>query len=77
MIGWVGLLVPHMARMLVGNDVRRCMPASIVLGGLFLLGVDTVARTAASAEIPVSVLTAVIGAPVFILLLRKTGGIQT
>lgn len=76
-IGWVGLLVPHMARMLVGNDVRRCMPASIVLGGLFLLGVDTVARTAASAEIPVSVLTAVIGAPVFILLLRKTGGIQT
>lgn len=75
-IGWVGLSVPHMARMLVGNDVRRCMPVSIVLGGLFLLWMDTLARTVSAAEIPVSVFTAVIGAPVFIMLLRKTGGIH-
>ncbi len=75
-IGWVGLLIPHMARMLVGNDMQRCMPTSIVLGGLFLLWTDTLARTVAVAEIPVSIFTAVIGAPVFIILLRKTGGIR-
>lgn len=76
-IGWVGLLVPHIARMLLGNDNRRCLPACLVLGGLFLLVTDTVARCATAAEIPVSILTSVIGAPVFIGLLRKTGGIRT
>ncbi|MBR4445598.1 MAG: iron ABC transporter permease [Solobacterium sp.] len=75
-IGWVGLLVPHIARMLFGNSNARILPASLVFGGLFLLCVDTAARCIAAAEIPVSILTAVIGAPVFILLLRKTGGIQ-
>lgn len=75
-IGWVGLLVPHIARMLFGNDNRRVIPASIVFGALFMLVTDTVARCATASEIPVSILTAIIGAPVFIILLRKTGGIQ-
>ena len=75
-IGWVGLLIPHIARMLFGNDNRYVVPASIVSGALFLLLVDTVARCAAASEIPVSILTAVIGAPVFIVLLRGTGGLD-
>lgn len=76
-IGWVGLLVPHIMRMLLGNDNRRTVPACIVYGALFMLIVDTIARCATKAEIPVSILTSVIGAPVFVLLLRKTGGIKT
>lgn len=75
-IGWVGLLIPHICRMIFGNDNRRVIPGCIVFGALFMLIVDTIARCAVQAEIPVSILTAVIGAPVFILLLRKTGGIQ-
>ena len=73
-VGWIGLLVPHMSRMIYGGDNRRVIPASICLGGALLVIIDTVARGATAAEIPVSVLTAVIGAPFFILLLRKTGG---
>lgn len=75
-IGWVGLLIPHISRMLFGNDSRRVVPSSIVYGAIFMIVVDTIARCAVSSEIPVSILTAVIGAPVFILLLRKTGGIN-
>ncbi len=75
-IGWVGLLIPHICRMLFGNNQSRVIPGCIVFGALFMLIVDTVARCACEAEIPVSILTAVIGAPVFILLLRRTGGIQ-
>lgn len=75
-IGWVGLLIPHIARMLFGNDNRYVVPASILSGALFMLVVDTLARCVNAAEIPVSILTAVIGAPVFILLLRKTGGLR-
>lgn len=76
-IGWVGLLIPHIARMLLGNDNRYVVPASVLSGALFMLIVDTLARCVSAAEIPVSILTAVIGAPVFILLLRKTGGFST
>ncbi len=75
-IGWVGLLIPHIARMLFGNDNRYVVPASVLFGALFMLAVDTLARCVNTAEIPVSILTAVIGAPVFILLLRKTGGLS-
>lgn len=75
-IGWVGLLIPHIARMLFGNDNRYVVPASILSGALFMLVVDTLARCVNAAEIPVSILTAVIGAPVFILLLRRTGGLN-
>lgn len=76
LIGWVGLLIPHISRMIFGNDNRRVIPASIALGAIFMLVIDTIARTATASEIPVSILTAVIGAPVFIILLRKTGGIR-
>jgi iron complex transport system permease protein len=75
-IGWVGLLIPHIVRMLFGNSNARVIPGSMLTGAVFMLLTDTVARCATAAEIPVSILTAVIGAPVFILLLRKTGGIQ-
>ena len=75
-IGWVGLLIPHISRMLFGNDNRYVVPSSILSGALFMLLVDTLARCVSTAEIPVSILTAVIGAPVFIILLRKTGGLR-
>lgn len=76
LIGWVGLLVPHASRMLFGADNRRVVPASIVFGALFMLAVDTVARSAAPSEIPASILTSIIGAPVFIFLLRRSGGVR-
>ena len=68
-VGWIGLLVPHLARFLVGPDFRRLLPASILLGGGYLLAVDTLARTIARIEIPLGVLTAFIGAPFFIWVL--------
>ena len=73
-VGWVGLLIPHLCRMLFGSNNRQVVPASISLGASFLLIMDTVARSATAAEIPISILTAMIGAPFFILLLKKTGG---
>jgi len=68
-IGWVGLMVPHMARLLVGPRFDRLLPASILLGATFLIVVDTLARSAARIEIPLGVLTAVIGGPIFVWLL--------
>lgn len=68
-IGWVGLMVPHMARMLVGPRFDRLLPASILLGAAFLIAVDMLARSAARIEIPLGVLTAVIGGPIFVWLL--------
>ncbi len=68
-IGWVGLIVPHMARFLVGPDFGRLIPTAALLGGGYLLLIDTLARSAAQVEIPLGILTAVIGTPVFIWLL--------
>ncbi len=73
-VGWVGLLVPHMARMIYGSDNRRLVPAGVCIGATFMIVIDTIARAATAAEIPVSILTALIGAPFFVLLLKKTGG---
>ena len=70
-VGWVGLVVPHLARMLVGPDFRALLPVSILLGAGYLVAVDTVARSVSSAEIPLGVLTALIGAPVFAALIRR------
>lgn len=70
-IGWVGLVVPHMARGLVGARHRLSLPASAALGALFLTLVDDAARTITSAEIPLGILTALIGTPVFAALLRR------
>jgi len=73
-VGWIGLLIPHICRMIFGSSARNVVPASISLGAVFMLVIDTVARSASSVEIPVSILTALIGAPIFIALLRRTGG---
>ena len=70
-IGWVGLVIPHAARILVGADFRRVLPASAALGGCYLMLVDDLARTVTQAELPIGVLTAIVGAPVFALLLRR------
>ncbi len=73
-VGWIGLLVPHCARMMVGNNNRFIIPVSLLLGATMMLLIDTLARTITASEIPISVLTALIGAPFFIILLRRTGG---
>lgn len=73
-VGWVGLLIPHCARMICGNNSRFVVPISLLLGAMFLILIDTLARSVSEAEIPISVLTALVGAPFFIYLLRKTGG---
>jgi iron complex transport system permease protein len=70
-IGWVGLIVPHMARFLVGPEFGRLLPTAALLGGGYLLLIDTLARSAAQVEIPLGILTAVIGTPVFIWLLAS------
>jgi iron complex transport system permease protein len=70
-IGWVGLVVPHIARTLVGPDFARLIPAAALLGGGFLLVIDTLARTMAPIEIPLGILTALVGTPFFIWLLAS------
>jgi iron complex transport system permease protein len=70
-IGWVGLVVPHLARSLVGPDFARLLPAAAILGGGYLLLIDTLARTMAQVEIPLGILTAVVGTPFFIWLLAS------
>ena len=73
-VGWVGLLVPHVCRMIFGSSHARLLPAAISCGAVFMMVVDTLARTISAAEIPVSILTAIIGAPIFITIVRKKGG---
>ena len=73
MIGWVGLIIPHFCRMLFGCDYRRLLPATALFGAAFLLAVDDIARLATTAEIPIGILTAVVGAPIFLYLI-VTGG---
>ena len=68
-IGWVGLVVPHIARTLVGPDFARLLPTAALLGGGFLLAIDTLARTVTATEIPLGILTAFLGTPFFIWLL--------
>jgi iron complex transport system permease protein len=70
-IGWVGLVVPHIARTLVGPDFARLVPAAALLGGGFLLFIDTLARNMTAIEIPLGVLTALIGTPFFVWLLAS------
>lgn len=72
MIGWVGLVVPHLARMLVGPDHRVLLPASALLGASFLLMVDNAARSMSASEIPLGILTALIGTPMFAFLLWRS-----
>jgi len=73
MIGWVGLVIPHLTRKLVGNDYRYLMPGSMLFGALFLLAVDDVSRNLLAVEIPIGILTAFIGAPFFLWLITRKG----
>ncbi|HOM96262.1 MAG: iron ABC transporter permease [Candidatus Methanofastidiosa archaeon] len=71
-IGWVGLVIPHVGRILVGPDHKKLIPVSLILGASYLLIVDDIARSAISTEIPIGILTAIIGAPFFAYLIRKS-----
>jgi iron complex transport system permease protein len=75
-IGWVGLVVPNLARILVGADHRKVLPASALIGAIFLLVADTLARDLTPAEIPVGIITAIVGTPVFAVLLRKNAAVR-
>ena len=70
-IGWIGLVIPHMTRMIVGPDNRILIPASLSLGASFLLLIDNISRAVIAIEIPIGILTAVIGVPIFLYLLKK------
>jgi iron complex transport system permease protein len=71
-IGWVGLIVPHMARSIVGSDHDALIPFSALLGGIFMLVMDTISRTLPGGEIPVGIITAMLGAPFFAYLLIRS-----
>ena len=70
-IGWIGLVIPHLSRMLIGPDHTKMLPVTVLLGGLFLLVIDTIARAATTVEIPLSILTGLVGAPFFAWLLFR------
>ena len=72
-IGWVGLVIPHLTRRMVGNNYRHLMPASMLFGAIFLLLVDNVSRNMFATEIPIGILTSFIGAPFFIYLITRDG----
>lgn len=73
MIGWIGLVIPHLARRLIGNDYRYLLPASALFGAVFLLLVDNISRILFTTEIPLGILTAFIGAPFFLYLMTREG----
>lgn len=72
MISWVGLMIPHIARMLIGPDNRKLIPVSALLGGIYLLLIDDLCRTASAGEIPIGIMTALIGVPFFVFILWRT-----
>ncbi|SDU31641.1 FecCD family ABC transporter permease [Desulfobacula phenolica] len=72
-IGWVGLVIPHIARMIVGSDNRILLPAAAIIGATYLLVVDNISRLAFSVEIPLGILTALAGIPFFTIVLRNSG----
>lgn len=73
-ISWIGLVVPHIVRMIVGHDSRYVLPASALVGGAFLLMMDNMARSLTAYELPISILTSLLGAPVFFIILIKSKG---
>lgn len=73
MIGWVGLVVPHLARRIIGNNYMRLLPMTMIIGALFLLLVDDISRNLMSTEIPLGILTSLVGAPFFLYLLTRKG----
>lgn len=75
-VGWVGLIIPHFCRMLVGENHTRLVPFTISIGICFMLIIDTISRSMFAAEIPISILTSLIGAPFFIYMIRSRGGVK-
>ena len=73
MIGWVGLVIPHICRLLIGQNTRLLLPCSMLLGASFLMLVDDLARCLTTGEIPLGILTALVGAPLFLYLIVKGG----
>lgn len=73
MIGWISLVIPHFSRMLVGSDYRTLFPAAALMGADFLLVIDNISRLATTAEIPIGILTAAVGAPFYLYLLTRKG----
>ena len=76
-IGWVGLVVPHIARILVGPDHRKLLPVAATLGAAFLLIIDSLTRTVSESSLPLSIPIALVGAPFFAVLLRRSKGVWT
>lgn len=72
-IGWVGLVIPHIARMMTGVDHNKVIPASALTGGAFMILVDVAARSMTDSELPIGILTALIGAPFFAVLFWRQG----
>jgi iron complex transport system permease protein len=70
-IGWIGLVIPHIGRILVGPDNKVLLPVAVLIGASYLIAVDTIARTSMETELPIGILTALVGAPIFAYLLRK------
>jgi len=70
-IGWVGLVVPHISRMIVGPNYNRLLPMSMVCGASFMLLVDDLARTVSVTEIPLGIITSLVGAPIFAYLIKR------
>lgn len=73
MVGWIGLVIPHLTRMCLGCDYRKTIPGSMIMGGTFLLFVDTIARNISTIEIPLGILTSFVGAPFFLYLIIREG----
>lgn len=71
-IGWIGLIIPHVVRLLLGPGNRRLLPASALLGASFLIGADCVARTVAEVEVPIGIVTEMVGIPLFLLVLHRS-----
>lgn len=74
-IGWIGLIIPHLVRLLVGSNNLYTLPLGISFGAGFMVLIEALSRTVSVIELPISILTAIIGAPIFIILMRRSGGI--
>lgn len=70
-IGWIGLIIPHIARLMIGPMNMRLIPASALLGASFLVGADILARSLSGIEIPIGIVTEILGIPIFVLVLSR------